>query len=264
MPAMKNKAPHTIRISMVWPKSGSITSSDTSSINSPSAIDVAGISGRRADSANSHAASTTNAGLADSDAWMLRPIRVIQRREPLTSGPSSSVATINATLNANTISAERRICRGDRNDTAISTIKDGSRKNTWRLKKWNGSSPILVATGGLAASDRIMPPSISAIIAASSRRSTVHHHSLRGLRCSRESMGLPKGGGFAHLSPMMVSEGLTRWPSYRRKAGIQYAAALAMEVQRLWNTGSPAFAGDDGGEWSGCQRSGAGVFTPTA
>ena len=151
---------------MVWPKSGSITNSDTSISSSTSAIEVAGISGRRADSANSHAASTTKAGLADSEAWMLTPIRVIQRREPLTSGPISSVATISAIETANTISAVRRICRGDRNDTPISTMKDGSRNSTWRLKKWNGSSPIRVATGGLAASDRMMPPSISAMIAA--------------------------------------------------------------------------------------------------
>ena len=27
-------------------------------------------------------------------------------------------------------------------------MKDGSRNSTWRLKKWNGSSPIRVATGG--------------------------------------------------------------------------------------------------------------------
>ena len=46
MPAMKNSAPHTIRISMVWPKSGSITNSDTSVSSSTSAIEVAGISGR--------------------------------------------------------------------------------------------------------------------------------------------------------------------------------------------------------------------------
>ena len=79
---------------MVWPKSGCITSSATSVSSSPSAIEVAGISGRRADSANSHAASTTKAGLANSEAWMLTPSSVIQRREPLTSGPTSSVATI--------------------------------------------------------------------------------------------------------------------------------------------------------------------------
>ena len=79
---------------MVWPKSGSITSSETSISSSASAIEVAGISGRRVDSANSHAATTTKAGLADSEAWILTPISVIQRREPLTSGPTSSVATI--------------------------------------------------------------------------------------------------------------------------------------------------------------------------
>ena len=120
---------------MVWPKSGSITRSDTSVISSASAIEVAGISGRRADSANSQAASTTKAGLADSEAWMLTPSSVIQRREPLTSGPNSSVATIRTMLIANTISAARRICRGDRNDTPIITMKDGSRNSTWRLKK---------------------------------------------------------------------------------------------------------------------------------
>ena len=137
---------------------------------------------------------------------MLTPISVIQRREPLTSGPISSVATISAIETANTISAVRRIWRGDRNETPISTMKDGSRNRTWRLKKWNGSSPIRVATGGLAASDRMTPPSISAMIAPSCRRSTVHHQSDKGLRCSRESMGIPKAKGFAHWSPMMVSE----------------------------------------------------------
>ena len=80
---------------------------------------------------------------------------------------------------------------------------------TWWLKKWNGSSPIRVATGGLAASDSMMPASISAMIAASSRRSTVHHHSLKGVRCSRESMGCPLGQRSVHWSPMMVSKGLT-------------------------------------------------------
>jgi len=58
---------------------------------------------------------------------MLRPISVIQRREPLTSGPTRSVATISTILTAKTISAARRICRGDRNDTPISTMKDGNR-----------------------------------------------------------------------------------------------------------------------------------------
>ena len=123
---------------------------------------------------------------------MLRPINVIQRREPLTSGPSSSVATISAIETANTSSADRRICRGDMNDTAISTMKDGSRNRMCRLKKWKGSSPIRVATGGLAASDRMTPPRISAKIAASRSLSTVHHHSENGVRWSRASMGVPK------------------------------------------------------------------------
>ena len=130
---------------------------------------------------------------------MLTPISVIQRREPFTSGPNANVATIKAMLTANTNSALRRICFGDMNDTAISTMKDGSRNNTCRLKKWNGSSPIRVATGGLAASDRMTPPSINANIAASSNLSTVHHHSENGVRWSRASMGVPK---MAEVTPI--------------------------------------------------------------
>ena len=177
---------------MVWPKSGSITRSDTSVSNSTIAIEVAGISGRLVDSANSHAAITTKAGLADSEAWMLTPSSVIQRREPFTSAPNASVATIRRIETTNTSSASRRICLGDRNDTPISTIKDGSRNSTCRPKKWKGSSPIRVATGGLAASDRMTPPSISAMIAPSSSLSTVHHQSENGVRWSRWSMGVPK------------------------------------------------------------------------
>src|SRR4051812_37074278 len=183
MPAMKNSAPHTTRISMVCPKSGSITRSATSISSSASAIVVAGISGRLVDSANSHAAITTKAGFADSEAWMLTPSKVIQRREPLTSGPTNSVATISTMLTANTNNAVRRICFGDRKDTPTSTISDGSRNMTWRPKKWNGSSPIRVATGGLAASERMTPTSISATIATNSGFSTGHHQ-------------LESGGGF--------------------------------------------------------------------
>src|ERR1700759_2678573 len=101
-----------------------MTSSDTSINSSISAIDVAGISGFRVDSANSQAAITTKAGFADSDAWTLTPTSVIQRREPLTSGPIRSVATIRMTESANTISAVRRICFGDMKDTPIITIRD--------------------------------------------------------------------------------------------------------------------------------------------
>ena len=184
---------------MVWPKSGSITRSDTSVSNSTIAIDVAGISGRLVDSANSHAAITTKAGLADSEAWMLTPSSVIQRRDPFTSAPNASVATIRMIETTNTSSARRRICLGDRNDTPISTMKDGSRNSTCRPKKWKGSSPIRVATGGLAASDRMTPPSISAMIAPSSSLSTVHHQSENGVRWSRCEHGRPQ---MAEVAPI--------------------------------------------------------------
>ncbi|EJN14507.1 hypothetical protein PMI42_01917 [Bradyrhizobium sp. YR681] len=37
--------------------------------------------------------------------------------------------------------------------------------------------------------------------------------------------------------------------SFPAKAGIQYAAAFRLNHSRLWNTGSPAFAGDDQRVW---------------
>ena len=86
----------------------------------------------------------------------------------------------------NTTSASRRIWRGDRNDVAIITTKAGARNITWRLTKWNGSSPMRVATGGLAASDSTMPASISTAIAASISRSTVHHQLAKRVRSARE------------------------------------------------------------------------------
>jgi len=117
---------------------------------------------------------------------MLMPRMEIQRREPLTSAPSTSVAMSRITLMMNTTIAERRTCRGERNETPIITRNAGRMNITCRLKKWNGSRPMRVATGGLAASDRMMPPRMRVVSAASSRRSTVHHHWLKGVRRSRE------------------------------------------------------------------------------
>ena len=61
---------------------------------------------------------------------MLTPRMVIQRRAPFTSAPNTNVTTINVTLIASTISALRRICRGDRNETPSITMSDGARNST--------------------------------------------------------------------------------------------------------------------------------------
>ena len=91
-PAMKNSAPHTSTISMVWPKSGCSTSGTTTAPSRPSASVLAGISGLRVDSANSQEIRITKAGLRNSDGWMLTPASTIQRRAPFTSAPNTSVA----------------------------------------------------------------------------------------------------------------------------------------------------------------------------
>ena len=70
---------------------------------------LAGISGRRALSANSHEIRITKAGLTNSEGWMLTPASTIQRRAPLTSAPKTSVAATSARLTMKTTSAMRRI-----------------------------------------------------------------------------------------------------------------------------------------------------------
>src|SRR5258708_30395771 len=51
------------------------------------------------------------------------------------------------------------------------------------------------ATGGLAASDRTMPPSMMAPSATRLNRSIVHHHAANGVRSTRETiLEFPVGG----------------------------------------------------------------------
>ena len=69
----------------------------------------------------------TKAGLMNSEGWTPK----IQRREPLTSAPNISARTISAMLTAKTISAARRMWRGDRNEVA--TISSAGRRQQQSL-----------------------------------------------------------------------------------------------------------------------------------
>ena len=93
-PAMKNSAPQTTEISIVWPKSGCRISGTivTGRIRSDSARASPLGAPSRPPSVNAQAASTTKAGLMNSDGCT----PMIQRREPLTSAPNISAATISA------------------------------------------------------------------------------------------------------------------------------------------------------------------------
>ena len=124
---MKNSEPHTIAISMVCPKSGCIISSVTTEPSSASAMVLAGMSGLRADSANSQAIRITKAGLTNSDGWMLTPSSTIQRRAPLISVPNTSVPASSTMLTANTTSASRRIWCGDSSEVPSMMAIAGSR-----------------------------------------------------------------------------------------------------------------------------------------
>ena len=143
---------------------------------------------------------------------MLTPSSVIQRREPFTSGPNNSVAMISATEIANTISALRRICRGDRNDTAIITMNDGSRNMHVAVEEVERVEPDPGRHRRRRRQRQDHPASISTMIAASSSRSTVHHHSLTGVCCSREIIGGPwaaiRGQSDTHWCAIVVASGL--------------------------------------------------------
>src|SRR5690349_11556402 len=98
-----------------------------------------------------------------------------------------------------------------------------------------------------------MPDSISAMIAPSSGRSTVHHQSDSGLRSSRESMGFfPGAKRVLPLAPMVVSKGLmdfltleivdggaSNHTSSPAKAGDPVRRGFRNLPRSLWDTGSP-------------------------
>ncbi len=150
----------------------------------------AGISGFFVLSANSHAASTTKAGLMNSEGWMVMLAMVSQRRAPFTSGPTTKVASSSTRKTRNTPTHTRRSARGVRKEVRIITTAAGRRKSTCRFTKWKGSEMFSrAATAGLAARHKMMPMTIKAARAASKARSTVHHHSLRAVRSARDIMG---------------------------------------------------------------------------
>ena len=120
---MKNSDAQTSEISIVWPKSGCRISGTMVMGSSAKASSFAGSFGAAGlpPSVKAQAASTTKAGLMNSDGCSPK----IQRREPFTSAPNSSAATISVMLTRNSTSAARRTWRGDRNDVATSRIAVG-------------------------------------------------------------------------------------------------------------------------------------------
>ena len=61
----------------------------------------------------------------------------------------------------------------------------------------------------------MMPPSMMAISAASIRRSTVHHHAAKGVRCARETMLSSSGLAWAFILDDLGRglQGLKFWPA---------------------------------------------------
>jgi hypothetical protein len=98
---------------------------------------------------------------------------------------------------------------------------------TFALMEW-----VLLMGGGLAGRRLRLKPSVGGAIATHSQERFVANCSdfklcFRGRRCERSNP-------FATQQIVIPA-----------KAGIQYAAAYRFNHCCLWNTGSPAFAGDD-------------------
>ena len=75
------------------------------------------------------------AGFRNSDGCSEKPPTSIQRREPLTSTPITSVISIRPTMPANMISDNRRAIRGVKNETPTKSATVGTKNIKWRLAK---------------------------------------------------------------------------------------------------------------------------------
>ena len=107
MPEMKNRPAQTRQISIVWPKSGWATNSAATMPSSSSEKLRPGRSGRFCPSASRKPTRMANIGFMNSDGCTDMPRMVIQRREPLTSGPISSVRINRPTQTMKPASAAR-------------------------------------------------------------------------------------------------------------------------------------------------------------
>src|SRR5690348_4180958 len=97
-----------------------------------------------------------------------------------------------------------------------------------------------VATGGLAASDRITPVNISTRIAPSNSLSTVHHHSEKGVRSSRESMG---GRFRTEISPLVAEVGYRRVNESFKFRRVSYPGRSAASLDGALQSRGPAASG---------------------
>ena len=134
---MKNSAPQAMATSMVWPKSGSATSSAATMASRMSGEDVAGnVAAGASSRRTARRTTTTKAGFMNSDGCSERPARLSQRRAPLTSTPTNSVASISTMRDGEHDQRRAPRLRGDRSEVAIITASAGKKKATWRLTKW--------------------------------------------------------------------------------------------------------------------------------
>ena len=136
---MKNCANQTAATTTAMPRSGCFTSIATSGRNSAIEIRLPGNPGFSFCSANSQAATIAKVGLTNSDGWIDRPGRLIQRRAPLISAPTRNVSATSAKAIANPTNATRRTVRGGSSDTPNMTASATGTVISWRSAKCSGA-----------------------------------------------------------------------------------------------------------------------------
>ncbi len=93
------------------------------------------MSGRDFASARSHAETTTNAGLANSEGWIEWPSNDSQRRAPLSSTPAKRTASRPTMATASTTAEIRRTDEGVSSDAASMTTTPSAENATCRSTK---------------------------------------------------------------------------------------------------------------------------------
>ena len=134
VPAIISSAIHTVQTMIVWPKSGCIISSPTTSATIPPVMTTVGRLSSFALSDSSHARVTIRNGFRNSDGWNWTRPGPSQRRAPLTVTPMNGVAARAAVITPAPINAMRRAAATGIIDTPISTGSDTAIHTSWRQK----------------------------------------------------------------------------------------------------------------------------------
>ena len=176
IPAQTICSAHTPEISTVMPKSGCPNTDSAVSRNSPTASVMPGKSSILLFASSSHAVTTINTGLMNSDGCSENPANLIQRAAPLVASPTTYVSTTPANAHKKPNTASRRMVRRLCIETPIiSTSPININTPCFFIKAKSSASRSRCAAEGLAESTSIAPIKIRKTASEKLTLSTVHH-----------------------------------------------------------------------------------------